>query len=280
MPAVASHAAVVALKDRFDYQRLVARVFAAFAAEGHSIGYAEALCAKYLAFIALKIEAGDFDATKFSPGIYVDVVWHLHILDTREYALMCGDTFVHHDPTGAARAGAGAREARFVAMQAAYLAAYGHPFWTEHFPFDSAADLVGSYDVGVKIEPHADAPRAEARASIAIHIKADRTHTVYVDERATTRDLSGRSTPSSQTTISTTFALCTLAGICSTPPPSPWRTLGLATGPPSTCTSPCGDANRVAHDKGDVGADLCGRCGHAQRENRQRNIFVIESTLS
>ena len=58
----------------------------------------------YEQFLQLKIAAGDWDATLYSPSPAVDNVWHEHILDTRRYAAdclaMCGH-MIQHNPDGA-----------------------------------------------------------------------------------------------------------------------------------------------------------------------------------
>lgn len=52
----------------------------------------------YIKFIVLKMLEKDFEAAKLSPGNIIDEMWHLHILDTVDYAKMCGNTFIHHEP--------------------------------------------------------------------------------------------------------------------------------------------------------------------------------------
>jgi len=65
-----------------------------------SISDASNLVHEYRKFMRLKIELKDFNAKKLSPSPKIDQVWHLHILDTKSYALWCGKDFIHHDPSG------------------------------------------------------------------------------------------------------------------------------------------------------------------------------------
>ena len=67
----------------------------------------------YCQFLELKVMLQDFDATILSPPGYVDVMWHEHILDTKNYLeccmLCCGGgnglghgniNVIHHNPDG------------------------------------------------------------------------------------------------------------------------------------------------------------------------------------
>jgi hypothetical protein len=71
------------------------------------LGWTEDFCRQVLVaykdFIECKTILHDFDATKLSPSIPVDQMWHQHIRDTRNYAsdceLLVGE-FLHHDPDG------------------------------------------------------------------------------------------------------------------------------------------------------------------------------------
>lgn len=58
---------------------------------------------EYLSFLSLKAICNDWDATKLSPSAKVDAVWHLHILDTKQYAADCKKLckqMIHHNPDG------------------------------------------------------------------------------------------------------------------------------------------------------------------------------------
>ena len=57
---------------------------------------------QYLRFLALKVAAQDWCATKISPPVEVDALWHAHILDTRSYRETCEllGHFIDHDPDG------------------------------------------------------------------------------------------------------------------------------------------------------------------------------------
>jgi len=54
----------------------------------------------YKQFLRPKADYRDFHAEVLSPSSKVDQMWHMHMLDTRNYALdcdlLCGD-YVHHD---------------------------------------------------------------------------------------------------------------------------------------------------------------------------------------
>lgn len=83
------------LLDRVDKNKLVAR----YATESsYKTANAEKVFERYIKFIVLKMMERDFKATKLSPGQVVDEMWHLHILDTVDYAKMCGETMIHHEP--------------------------------------------------------------------------------------------------------------------------------------------------------------------------------------
>ena len=63
-----------------------------------------ALAVEYVRFMQLKFVEKDFDATKLSPSVAVDSVWHRHILNTRAYASDCMALYgkvIHHNPDGA-----------------------------------------------------------------------------------------------------------------------------------------------------------------------------------
>eukprot|EP00794_Sanderia_malayensis_P002999 gene2999-3457_t len=59
--------------------------------------------AEYEKFLCLKAFLKDFKATKLSPPLPIDEVWHLHILDTERYSQdcieFCGE-IIHHDVDG------------------------------------------------------------------------------------------------------------------------------------------------------------------------------------
>ena len=56
----------------------------------------------YCQFLELKVMLQDFDATILSQPGYVDVMWHEHILDTKNYLECCGGlgNVIHHNPDG------------------------------------------------------------------------------------------------------------------------------------------------------------------------------------
>eukprot|EP00794_Sanderia_malayensis_P003002 gene3002-3460_t len=58
---------------------------------------------EYEKFLGLKAVLKDFKATKLSPPLPIDEVWHLHILDTERYSQdcieFCGE-IIHHDVDG------------------------------------------------------------------------------------------------------------------------------------------------------------------------------------
>lgn len=67
---------------------------------GWSDSFANAAVDAYRAFFSLKQQEEDWNARKLSPAPIVDQVWHMHILDTLNYADACGGNFIHHDPRG------------------------------------------------------------------------------------------------------------------------------------------------------------------------------------
>ena len=105
-------------------ERLVARVIRL---EGLTKRKSEAAFNAYKQFFELKLEVEDFDATKLSPPLMVDTVWHLDVLDTKTYADRCIRAFgrvVHHDVDGDLRG----RDARVVATKRALRARFGADF--------------------------------------------------------------------------------------------------------------------------------------------------------
>lgn len=58
---------------------------------------------EYIKFLKLKFYKQDFNAEQLSPSTMIDEIWHLHVLDTKNYAADCIDLFgaiIHHDPLG------------------------------------------------------------------------------------------------------------------------------------------------------------------------------------
>jgi hypothetical protein len=59
----------------------------------------------YRQFLSIKTFLGDYNAKFLSPSASVDRMWHLHIVDTQNYAsdckLLCGGRFLPHNPRGA-----------------------------------------------------------------------------------------------------------------------------------------------------------------------------------
>lgn len=55
----------------------------------------------YKQFLQLKVVFADWDATQLSPSLPVDHMWHLHILDNRNYRqdclVLCNGNEVLHD---------------------------------------------------------------------------------------------------------------------------------------------------------------------------------------
>ncbi len=80
---------------------------------------------EYRRFMELKVAVGDYDATQLSPSSLVDAMWHLHILDTRQYSAMCADlpSFIHHNPDGGKDAAA--RCIRYQTTLIAYRSRFG-----------------------------------------------------------------------------------------------------------------------------------------------------------
>jgi hypothetical protein len=73
--------------------------------EMHRIGLPEQRLDDYAKFITLKVLTQDYDAETISPMPEIDQVWHMHILDTRNYQAMCQrvppGNFIHHSPSNA-----------------------------------------------------------------------------------------------------------------------------------------------------------------------------------
>jgi len=120
----ADHAMVEAFFKDGVGERLVARVMRL---DGLTKRKSEAAFNAYKQFLELKSETEDWDATKLSPPLAVDAVWHLDILDTKTYADRCVRAFgrvVHHDIDGDLRG----RNARVAATKRALRARFGAQF--------------------------------------------------------------------------------------------------------------------------------------------------------
>jgi len=60
---------------------------------GWQAGFAASAVAEYFRFLELKVEVNDIDATLLSPSELLDQVWHMHILNTKDYAADVNDLF-------------------------------------------------------------------------------------------------------------------------------------------------------------------------------------------
>ena len=81
---------------------------------------------EFVRLMELKVFLRDKDATKISPSPLMDDVWHAAILDTSFYASLqtkLGLT-IHHRPSGAMEADAGARAERLVNLTNVYRMRY------------------------------------------------------------------------------------------------------------------------------------------------------------
>ncbi|KAJ3163791.1 hypothetical protein HDU88_006284 [Geranomyces variabilis] len=81
---------------------------------------------EYLKFLYIKYHCNDWNANIFSPSQIIDEVWHLHILDTRNYhkdiVALCGHA-VEHNPEGPYDAEQ--QEVRYAATVAVYHGLFG-----------------------------------------------------------------------------------------------------------------------------------------------------------
>ncbi|KAJ3148514.1 hypothetical protein HDU86_007444 [Geranomyces michiganensis] len=81
---------------------------------------------EYLKFLYIKYHCNDWNANIFSPSQIIDEVWHLHILDTRNYhkdiVALCGHS-VEHNPEGPYDAEQ--QEVRYAATVAVYHGLFG-----------------------------------------------------------------------------------------------------------------------------------------------------------
>eukprot|EP00930_Biecheleria_cincta_P022695 TRINITY_DN1653_c0_g1_i5.p1 TRINITY_DN1653_c0_g1~~TRINITY_DN1653_c0_g1_i5.p1 ORF type:complete len:469 (-),score=80.65 TRINITY_DN1653_c0_g1_i5:209-1615(-) len=91
----------------------------------------------YAQFLALKIAEEDFDADKLSPPPLVDIVWHNHILDVKNYRAYChtlAGRIIHHNPDGSLHCDKKARTRRLHATLDAYQRIFQkvapHPVWS------------------------------------------------------------------------------------------------------------------------------------------------------
>ncbi len=96
-------------------------------AKAHSDKDIDSVLCEYRRFMELKVAMGDYDATQLSPSPLVDAMWHLHILDTRQYLAMCSEqpSFIHHNPDGCKDLAA--RRSRYQTTLLAYRARFGEP---------------------------------------------------------------------------------------------------------------------------------------------------------
>lgn len=61
------------------------------------------LILQYRYFMMVKVYEKDFEATKVSPPPLVDLIWHAHILLSKDYINFCNSVcgqYIHHDPNG------------------------------------------------------------------------------------------------------------------------------------------------------------------------------------
>ncbi len=118
---------------------------------------ASMLIREYRRFIVLKIGSLDIDATYLSPSPKIDDVWHMHILDTCDYAAFQDRIGfrLQHNPDNAidSHAGNAARDVRLENTRKQYEDAFG--------PFDAASLRIWhpeASDIGS--EPREDSRRA------------------------------------------------------------------------------------------------------------------------
>ena len=71
------------------------------------------LVEQYIWFLSKKIQLEDWNGEILSPSPLIDIVWHIHILDTSAYRKACGSTFVDHVPQGAYHCNTKARNKRY-----------------------------------------------------------------------------------------------------------------------------------------------------------------------
>lgn len=58
---------------------------------------------EYQKYMEMKAQTKDFDAEILSPALPINAVWHMHILDTKDYRQFCQNLcgqMIHHDPEG------------------------------------------------------------------------------------------------------------------------------------------------------------------------------------
>jgi hypothetical protein len=76
-----------------------------------TVEFVWAIVHEYIRFLELKMEEPNPEVSRISPSPLIDEVWHLHILDTRNYAADChqmhaehfprkAGQFIHHSPLG------------------------------------------------------------------------------------------------------------------------------------------------------------------------------------
>ena len=87
--------------------------------------YAYQCVSLYIRFICLKLLEDDYHATKISPTKEIDLAWHNHVLDTKQYYQDCKNIcgrFIHHDADGSEHG----REARIKRTEKLFLECFGY----------------------------------------------------------------------------------------------------------------------------------------------------------
>ena len=99
-----------------------------------NVAFAERVLDGYRVFLDSKRFSEDWDATKLSPSLPVDQMWHAHVLDTKNYASDCAllvGNMVHHDPDGDVdeEARTGRIENMKKALAVRFNSDYDHEVW-------------------------------------------------------------------------------------------------------------------------------------------------------
>jgi large subunit ribosomal protein L40e len=130
----------------FNRAKLIGRYAKSFKV---SIDFATKAVNEYRKFIALKKIGQDFDAKILSPGPLIDEIWHLHILDSKDYQEMCGNRFIHHNPDGENEGAA--KMLRYTALLELYTSVFGSAAPNQFFPtVNLANDGFDGYELGIK----------------------------------------------------------------------------------------------------------------------------------
>lgn len=122
--------ALVGLELKYSSRSLARRMWQ----KGWSARFAINAVKEYYKFLELKVALRDVDATRLSPSPLIDEIWHMHILNTKDYQvdmMALGTPFLHHSTDKAfdGELKAQRRENTAIAYEARFSTTPPQRFW-------------------------------------------------------------------------------------------------------------------------------------------------------